>query len=160
MVSGFFPLKMTPFAYNETLAGEYFPLSREEVLKRGLKWREPEPAAELPTQEIPDDIHELDTNEDKSGNVNKSGGDIILKCEETGKPFRIIPLELKIYNSLEIAVTRINPDSRRESMISKRNPRQLWERQCMKCSKDILTSYTPEKPDIIYCEKCYMAQVY
>jgi len=28
----FFPASLSPFGYNETVAQEYFPLSREEVL--------------------------------------------------------------------------------------------------------------------------------
>ena len=31
----FFPMEYSPFAYNDSLASEYFPLSKEEVLKRG-----------------------------------------------------------------------------------------------------------------------------
>jgi hypothetical protein len=34
----FFPISMSPFAYNETTAAQYLPLSKEEVLERGLKW--------------------------------------------------------------------------------------------------------------------------
>ena len=30
----FFPASMSPFGYNETVVQEYFPLSREEVLKK------------------------------------------------------------------------------------------------------------------------------
>lgn len=30
----FFPITMSPFAYNETVAQEYFPLSKEEALAK------------------------------------------------------------------------------------------------------------------------------
>src|SRR3989344_691155 len=36
----FFPPSMAPFAYNESLAQEYFLLTKEEAKKRGFSWRE------------------------------------------------------------------------------------------------------------------------
>ena len=36
----FFPASISPFPYNETVAQDYFPLTKEEALKRGYKWRE------------------------------------------------------------------------------------------------------------------------
>jgi len=41
-----------------------------------------------------------------------------------------------------------------------RNPRRLFNRKCMKCDKQIQTSYAPEKPEIVYCEECYVEEVY
>ncbi|MFH1218261.1 MAG: hypothetical protein V1679_00270, partial [Candidatus Peregrinibacteria bacterium] len=38
----FFPYSLSTYAYNETVAGEYFPLDEAEVLKRGWKWHEEE----------------------------------------------------------------------------------------------------------------------
>lgn len=34
----FFHAKLSPFAYNETMAQEYYPLSKEEILQKGLRW--------------------------------------------------------------------------------------------------------------------------
>lgn len=36
----FFPASMSPFAYNKTIAQDYFPLTKEEALKKGYKWRD------------------------------------------------------------------------------------------------------------------------
>jgi len=36
----FFPITMSPFAYNETLAQDYMSLSKEEVLARGWSWKD------------------------------------------------------------------------------------------------------------------------
>ncbi len=38
----FYPASMSAFGYNETLANEYFPLTKDEALKRGFKWKEQE----------------------------------------------------------------------------------------------------------------------
>jgi len=29
-----------------------------------------------------------------------------------------------------------------------------------KCSKSIQTSYSPERPEIVYCEQCYLQEIY
>lgn len=36
----FFPISLSPFAYNETNGQEHFPLSREEALQKGYTWKE------------------------------------------------------------------------------------------------------------------------
>jgi len=40
------------------------------------------------------------------------------------------------------------------------NPMQIYDRQCDKCGVEIKTSYAPDRPEIIYCEKCYQQEVY
>ncbi len=34
----FFPVNISPFSYNETIANDFYPLEKVEVLKRGWKW--------------------------------------------------------------------------------------------------------------------------
>jgi CxxC-x17-CxxC domain-containing protein len=36
-----------------------------------------------------------------------------------------------------------------------RNPRKLFERDCDKCGREMITTYSPERPEIVYCEECY-----
>jgi hypothetical protein len=38
----FFPIEMSPFPYNITMAQRFFPLTKDDVLSRGGKWREEE----------------------------------------------------------------------------------------------------------------------
>src|SRR3989344_696328 len=38
----FFPSDLSPFAYNESIAQEYFPLSKEEALEQGYSWKNTE----------------------------------------------------------------------------------------------------------------------
>jgi len=40
-----------------------------------------------------------------------------------------------------------------------RNPRKLYDRKCDKCSIDIKTTYSPERPEIVYCEECYNKEI-
>jgi len=37
------PSELSPFCYNETIAQEYFPLTKEQAIKQGYKWKDKEP---------------------------------------------------------------------------------------------------------------------
>ncbi|MFH1444132.1 MAG: hypothetical protein ABIG34_01940 [Candidatus Peregrinibacteria bacterium] len=151
----FFPVTMSPFAYNETVAQEYFPLTKKEVKEHGWKWHEKKdevqqvskviPAEKLPSSidEIPDDI------------LNWA-----IKCEMTKRPFRITKQELAFYRKMKLPIPHLHPDERHKRRMSLRNPRNLWKRPCMKCGKDMETTYPPERPEIVYCESCYLSTVY
>lgn len=151
----YFPLMMSPFGYNETVANEYFPLTKVEAIERGLQWRDDNdevpqvrkiiPASSLPhsIEEIPDDI------------LNWA-----IKCDNTNRPFRITKQELGFYRQLHIPIPHFHPDERHRRRIALRNPRKLWNRTCAKCQKPISTSYAPNRPEIVYCEECYLKEVY
>ena len=147
----FFPIEISPFAYNETVAQEYFPLSQKEVIAQGWRWKEDDKREfQAQTIEIPQNIQEV--NEDICYEI--------LACEVTGRNYRILPQELGFYKRMGLPVPRKHPDQRHKERIARRNPRRLWRRNCMKCSKEILTSYAPDSPFVIYCEECYLQEIY
>ena len=151
----YFPTSISPFAYNETVAQEYFPLTEDQVRKEGLRWLDSSGeklsvsriirGAELPPSidDIPDDI------------LNWA-----IECDATKKPFRIIRQELEFYRKMRLPVPRLHPDERHRRRMALRNPRKLWKRECAKCSAAIATSYSPDRPETVYCEKCYLDAVY
>jgi hypothetical protein len=149
----FFPISLSPFCYNETIAGEYFPLSRENVIRHGWKWQEEqEPAQNYlgPKVDVPDDIRDV------SDDICQK----ILLCEVTGKPYKVIPQELKFYRKLNVPVPTKCPDQRHTERMALRNPRKLCVRSCAKCSKRIEAVYASDRPEIVYCEDCYLKEVY
>lgn len=83
-----------------------------------------------------------------------------LICAVTGRPYKIIPQELEFYRKKNLSLPRFHPMERKRQRMLKRNPRKLWDRQCMKCQKPITTSFSPERPEIVYCEECYFKNVY
>jgi hypothetical protein len=151
----FFPVTMSPFAYNETVAQEYFPMTKEEVLARGWKWRDqtdeiPKVEKILPAAQLPDSIDDIPD-------------DILnwaIECDVTKRPFKIIKQELEFYRQMRLPVPRFHPDERHRRRMALRNPRKLWDRECAKCRKTIATSYSPDRPEIVYCERCYLETVY
>lgn len=149
----FFPSSISCYGYNETVAQEYFPLTKEEALQRGWKWRDEDEEARKylgPTVEVPPTIDAV------TDDICQK----ILICEVTGRPYKIIPQELKFYREMNIPLPRRCFDQRHADRIALRNPRRLWQRQCAKCHKNIETSYAPDRPEIVYCEQCYLQNVY
>ena len=150
-----FPPEFSPFGYNETVAQEYFPLTKEQALARGFRWTDYEPlapdverfveAAQLPDRidDVPDDIVQW-----------------AIRCEATGKPFRIIKQELDFYRTMRLPIPRLHHDERYRRRMALRNPRKLWDRACATCRKAIRTTFAPERPEKVLCEECYLSAVY
>ncbi len=121
----FFPSSLSPFWYNETVAQEYFSLSKEESLKQWYNWSDYETpfpkvskiikASMLPEniEDIPDDI------------LNRA-----IECEITKKPFRIISQELEFYRKHNLPIPKRHPDQRHLDRMALINPKKLFERTC------------------------------
>ncbi|MDD4319633.1 MAG: hypothetical protein PHW10_04915 [Candidatus Peribacteraceae bacterium] len=147
----FFPMRMSYAAYNETLAQDYYPLTKDEALKQGLTWRDTdERQRNAPTFALPDDIKETPDTVTKE----------LLCCESCKKNYRILPQILRLYRQMGVPLPCRCYACTLESQHRLRNPRKLWNRTCMKCAKDIQTTYPPSRPDIVYCEQCYLEEVY
>ena len=146
----FFPMEKSLFAYNETVANDFFPLTKAEALERGLKWLDEEVREKGTGAMISDSIH--DVEDDLVGKV--------LVCEKIGRLYKLVPQELKLYRKLGVPVPHFAPETRNRLRWDQRNPRHLWMRSCDKCGVEIETSYAPERPEKVYCEACYLKEVY
>lgn len=146
----FFPAKYSMFAYNETLAQDYFPLKKGEVAARGWKWHEQEEKQyDKRAVKIPDCIDDAE----------ESICEEVLSCEISGKNYKIIQQELQFYKRMKLPLPRRCPDARNADRIAKRSGRIIHERKCNHCATDIYTTYGKERPETIYCEKCYLAAI-
>ena len=158
----FFPPEFSPFAYNETIGQEYYPITQKEALAYGFKWKERENRnynIEIQAKDLPD--HIKDTDASIIGKV--IGCMHQVECnEQCTEAFKILPEELQFYKRMNFALPRLCPNCRHFARLKNRNPLKLWHRKCMKsgCPNEFETSYAPERPEIIYCEKCYQAEVY
>lgn len=154
----FYPVALSPFGYNETIANEHYPLMKEQALSSGFNWSDYEP----PPPKV-DKILTKDQMKKLPDNIKDIPDDILnwaLTCEVSGKPYRIIKQELQFYREHNIPIPRRHPDQRHKDRMALRNPRKLYERTCMKCNKPIQTTYTPDRSEIVYCEDCYLKEVY
>mgnify|MGYP001615829017 CR=1 FL=1 len=131
----FFPISLSPYGYNETLAQDYFPLSKEEALVKGYKWKDEEmKPTQAPTKEL-------------------------LLCPKCSKNFKLVNHELAFYQKQNLPPPLSCPDCRHKVRMSLRNPRKLWKRHCKQCEAPFETSYAPDRPEPIYCENCYLKLV-
>ena len=107
----FFPPNISPFAYNESVAQERFPLTKEEAVSLGFSWRDPDPKEfRKQTYQIPDSS--LEVTED----ITKQ----VLACEKTGKNFRIEVKELEYLKKMGLPIPRFCPDERYSQRMKRR----------------------------------------
>lgn len=143
----FFPIQLSEFGYNETVAQEYYPLTKEQVLEKGYKWKDPDPKEyQKQTYKTPDDIKEI-----KDSIIQE-----LLACSDCGKNYKIIKQELEFYRKMNLPIPHKCSDCRHGDRMKLRNPRKLWERKCNKCNTEIKSTYSPERTEEVYCEKCYL----
>ena len=108
----FFPIEFSPFAYNETIAFDYFKKTKEEAVNFGLNWKEPEEKNYVPTMQsnnVPEDIKLVDENILKQ----------IIACAHNGKcnqycttAFRITKNEFSFYKANDIPLPILCPNCR------------------------------------------------
>jgi len=151
----FFPITLSPFAYNESMAEEHMPMTKKETIDLGYSWLDPEPSPYTPTitsKELPDDIKSAPDSITKE----------IIACPSCDRVYRILQSELEFLRQERIALPRKCQECRHKDRFVFRNPLKLWHRKCMNkgCANEFETSYAPDRPEIVYCEKCYQREIY
>ncbi|HAE36553.1 TPA: hypothetical protein DEP30_02165 [Candidatus Nomurabacteria bacterium] len=151
----FYPSELSPFGYNETLAQERFPLSKDEILDKGYVFQDNVQKTINKETIIPKDLPE------SIFDIDNSITNEVLKCIDCGRNYKITEDELTFYKKMQIPIPRRCFYCRHANRIKRRNPYKLWHRKCMKpdCTNEFETSYSPERPEIVYCEKCYQNEV-
>lgn len=182
-----FPPTLSPFAYNETTAQEYTPATAAEAKVLGYSWKEPEMKNYTPTMQpsgLPEtgDVPDSITREIIACAHN---GNCTCQCATA---FRITAQELQFYKNLDLPLPRLCPNCRHQERLAQRNPLKLWERECQcagggsgkrgagseeegykntathlhggqPCPNSFQTSYAPDRPEVVYCEQCYQAEI-
>ncbi len=145
------PAELSPWSYNESTADEWFPKTKEGVTAAGLNWYESDlPEYKNATMKVPEHIRDVKDDIIKE----------ILKCDACGKNYQIIQKELDFLRRMNIVIPEQCPLCRDRARLKQLNPIAIYERTCEKCGKEIKTSYSPDRPEIVYCEKCYQQEVY
>lgn len=170
----FFPPEFSPFAYNETIMQDLFPLAREEAKSKGYAWRDKE-ARDFQTtinvSDLPDHIKDADDSILKE----------VIKCESCFGAYRIIPMELDFYKKMNLPLPRLCQNCRFSDRLKFINPPQFWHAKCQcagagddrkiyknsashfhgsdHCPGEFETSYSPDKKEIVYCEQCYNTEI-
>jgi CxxC-x17-CxxC domain-containing protein len=177
----YFPPSIMPFAYNECVTQEYFPLTKDGALQRGFRWRDAGTRSyniavegdALPetVSEVQDDILEKIIGCAHAGTCN----------HQCSTAFRIIPAELQFLRQFNLPMPRLCPNCRHLERLEKRNSLSLVQRICdcngakskrgeyantkvhvhgaNPCPNTFESPLSPDRPEIVYCESCYQAEV-
>ncbi|HBY73516.1 MAG TPA: hypothetical protein DEG44_02365 [Candidatus Kerfeldbacteria bacterium] len=139
----FFPIRYSPFAYNETVAQEYFPLTKAQTEQHGWQW--------------------LDTQKTVTAIADS------IQCSQCQLSFKLVPQEKEFYAKERLPAPVLCSNCRHLARMAKRPPRHLWQRQCMctqtdhshagRCANNFETTYNPEMKEIVYCEQCYQKEM-
>src|SRR3989339_71434 len=144
------PPEMSPWIYNESTAFEWFPLTKEQVIKEGFLWRDSDSK-----EYVEATVKVLEHIKDINDELVKE----ILKCELCGRNYKIIKMELDFYKKMNIPIPLKCPLCRDYARIAQLNSMKIFDRKCAKCGGAIKTSYAPDIPEIVYCESCYQQEV-
>lgn len=170
----FFPPEFSPFAYQHTIVPEHFSMTKEQVKAFGARWEDPNPTeyqTTITADSIPDSIDDI------SENILKE----IIQCANCKRAYRLIQPELQFLKQLRIPAPRTCVDCRHYARIAQRNKAAFCPRRCEcagtasrtgvyantithfhgadYCPNEFETSYTPDRPEIVYCENCYNSEV-
>lgn len=175
----FFPMDKSPFGYNESFAQEEFVFTQKEAENRGYTWADKERfrGKYIVTKKA----------EDLADNINTASEEImkeVIGCSNCGRAYKIIEQEFSFYKNNGIPLPRLCFECRYLRRIKFRNPSRIWHRTCEcqgqkskdkgpnqytntathfhgnnSCPNEFETSYAPERPEIVYCEQCYQAEV-
>lgn len=142
-----FPIELSPFGYNETVAMEYFPLQEEDVIEKGWHWKSeltPASSSNLSPPESPEAKGLLED---------------VFCCKVSKRPFRIIAAEQDFYLKMHLPVPDLAQDERHRRRMAKRNPRKLNQGECLGCKAKFLTTYPAGSATKVLCEDCYAKAV-
>jgi len=116
----FFPVELSPYGYNETIAYEFFPLKKNIAEATGFKWHMHEDKnykIDIVADSIPD-------------NINRVGEEItgkVIECAHKGLcddmcsgAFKVVPQELDLYKKIKIPIPHLCPNCRHYERLKKK----------------------------------------
>ena len=139
------------FAYNNSTAYKFFQKTKEEVLKCGYFWNEEveqQTDATISGKDLPETIKEV------SESILKE----IISCTTCERRYKIAILEFDLLRKMNLPLPTRCLKCRENARFAKLQMPKLYDRNCAKCKNPIRTSYAPDRPEIVYCVKCYQQE--
>jgi hypothetical protein len=147
----FFSCGFGNFAYNNSNAMKFFPKTKEEAMAEGYFWNDtdnPSSVCTIEAEALPQTIKETP--------------DLVLKeiieCSLCKRSYKIIQGELELLRKINLPLPRECPRCRENKRFARENKPGMYNRNCDKCGVSIYTPYASERPEIIYCVKCYQQE--
>ncbi len=157
----YFPDICIPFGYNESAAQEFFPLSKEQIGLQGYVYYEPVIHTYVPTISK----EKLSNNFDQ---YDEKITDEIIECKDNGSctthrcvgVFKITKEEVLFYQKYKLSLPTQCPNCRHYERLVYVHMPKLHNRICSNgCGTAFETTYSPERPEKVYCESYYQKAV-
>ena len=171
----FFPSELSYFAYNESIAQDFFPLTREEAEHQGLRWREKFQMT------VGKETVQFDQLPETIADVLDSIMEEILACADCKRNYKIIPREMDFYRIMNLPLPHKCFYCRHRDRLTLMNPFVIYKRKCgcggtrsgnnvfantishfhgeSPCPNEFETTYAPDRLEIVYCESCYNSEI-
>ena len=149
----FFQPGFCKFPYNNSNAYKFFPKTKEEVIKLGYHWNDEikqNTIATIKGENLAETIFDVD----------KTILGEVISCISCDKKYKILEMEFELLKKMNLPAPRECPKCREEKRFQRLEKPGLFDRNCDKCGIEVKTPYSPNRPEIIYCEKCYQQEVY
>ena len=147
----FFPPEFSSFPYNKSNAMRFLPKTKEQALGSGYFWEHEKIIKYDITISARDLLATIKETEDSILNE-------IIRCPDCSRGYRIAKGELGLLRKMRLPVPHRCPKCRESARFAKMNRPKFYDRECAKCAKSIKTAFSPDGPEIVYCEKCYQGE--
>jgi hypothetical protein len=148
-------LEFSTQAYNFSIGQELYPLTDEQIVNLG-GYVAKEPETNVGSMEVIE-------AKDLPLTIEEVGGDILneaIKCEISGRPFRIVESELNFLKRVGLPLPTIHPSIRmRERWLISPVGKKFFT-ACDKCKKEMWSLFDPKDGFLLYCESCFKQEVY
>lgn len=173
----FFPIEISPIAYNKSVAYEQFPMKKDASADEGFRWNDDI----YNTQKI---TMELDKYSSRAQEASSDILNAVFECKYKGNSehscpgyFRINSIELDILQKLDLPIPESCWSCRYYERRQRDDKPRLFTRTCecgtekngykntldhghgSVCSTIIETTYALNRPEMVYCEECYQKEI-
>lgn len=147
-------LEYSAQAYNVSLGEIAYSLTKEEVEELGgyVAGEGETNVGDIPTISI-SDVGERITEVDDALLAKA------IRCEVTGRPFRIVPTELAFYRKMQLPIPTTHPQVRMVEHLHMAPTGKKYSALCAHCGKAIYSLFDPKENYLLYCESCYQEEV-
>ena len=154
----FFNPQLSYFGYNETIAMEFYPISKEDAIKMWYKredYEAPMPNVEKFVQWK--DLPKLwcKVIQEKKPEFLQKILNYAIVCEVSKKPFRITKQEIDFYIKHDLPLPTKHPDVRHQDRVERKEGSVLHLIHCDECGEEMLSVHKQWKWKKILCEKCF-----
>ena len=153
----FFPVEHSPFCYNETTAYDYYPLDHAEIQRRWWQIKEEQnnyhesSLSPLPMDDYNEKVVGYETAQKNINTLLSS----TFVCSVSRKLFKITKQELLFYLQNNLPIPTKHYEERHKTRMRGQNKRELHERICADCSKNMITTYSADRPEKVVCDECH-----